>query len=225
MEILPGRMNILIGMNGEGKTTLFDILAGLIDTDAQIEHPVPAHEVLYQIQGVPVLSTIRGKDLAELILCSSGQYGHKDLSPCLFSGELGHDEDALGKITYIWNTQYGKMSPGERRWFTILLYCLLDKQLYLFDEPTAGVDPYSAQQIIAGIRHLQERKGKTVLYTTHRIEDLRYFPCYQIHVLHHGKIVLSAGEQDWVSESRGKNMPFLNNLVDSLPHAEEKYGD
>ncbi|WP_353947640.1 ATP-binding cassette domain-containing protein [Sporolactobacillus sp. Y61] len=61
MEILPGRMNILIGMNGEGKTTLFDILAGLIDTDAQIEHPVPAHEVLYQIQGVPVLSTIRGK--------------------------------------------------------------------------------------------------------------------------------------------------------------------
>lgn len=208
MNVFPGRMNILIGMNGEGKTTLFDVLAGLIQTDAQIEEPIPPGNILYQIQGVPILSTIRGRDLAELILCSGGQYRPNELSPHLFAEKLDN-EDARNKIAYIWETQYGKMSPGERRWFTVLLYCLLDKQLYLFDEATAGVDPYSAKQIVEQIRFLQEKKGKTVLYATHRIEELRFFPRYQVHVLHHGRIALSANEQEWLRMSSISDLPFL----------------
>jgi ABC-2 type transport system ATP-binding protein len=102
------------------------------------------------------------------------------------------------------------MSPGERRWFTILLYCLIDKALYIFDEPTAGVDSYSARQIIQQINLLQEKEEKTILIATHRVDDLRQFFHFQIHVLSHGKIVLNENEQNWIQAAKKINLPFLN---------------
>jgi ABC-2 type transport system ATP-binding protein len=207
---MPKTINILLGQNGEGKTTLFDVVSGLIRTDAQIEGRVSEKDILYQIQGVPILSTLTGKDLAELILCSSGQYRFGDMSPHLFEKRMENDKESFNKVQYLWRMQYGKMSPGERRWFTILLYCLLDKSLYIFDEPTAGVDPYSASQIMDQINLLQEKNGKTILIATHRIDDLRQLSHFQIHALSHGKIVLNENEQNWVRAAPKINLPFLN---------------
>lgn len=215
LNILPGCVNILLGMNGAGKSTLFDIISGLIHTNATIRDAISRSEILYQIQGVPILSTIRGKELAELILCSSGQYRLKDLSLQLFHSELKNDSDSMKKAAYIWNTQYGKMSSGERRWFMILLYCLLNKSFYIFDEPTAGVDPYSGRQIVQQISHLQEQKKKTILYATHRTEDLRYFQHFRVHILQHGKIVLSEDEKNWIQACRNQNSSFLKALADA----------
>ncbi|MFX3618333.1 MAG: ABC transporter ATP-binding protein [Sporolactobacillus sp.] len=212
MNIQENMINILLGMNGEGKTTLFDVISGLIKTKAEFKNIVPSNEILYQIQGVPILSTIKGKDLAELILCSSGQYNFRDLSPKLFENELYHDEDSLDKIERIWVTQYGQMSPGERRWFTILLCCLLKKSLYIFDEPTAGTDPYSKIQIVKTISNLQE-KNHTVLYATHQVDDLKYLQHYIVHVLYQGKIVLCENEERWTQVIKEKKITFLNAFI------------
>ncbi|WP_010632575.1 ABC transporter ATP-binding protein [Sporolactobacillus vineae] len=211
MNIQENTVNILLGMNGEGKTTLFDIISGLLDTNATFTHRIEPRNILYQIQGVPILNTITGKNLAELILCSSGQYSSRDLSPKLFEDELKHNEDSLEKIKRIWITQYGKMSPGERRWFTVLLYCLIQKSLYIFDEPTAGTDPFSKGQIVRAIDHLQE-KDRTVLYATHQLDDLAYFQHYFVHILAGGKIVLSEDQNHWMEAARELNIPFPSNF-------------
>ncbi len=218
LDIVPGTVNILLGMNGAGKTTLFDIIAGLIPLKDAIRQPIPRQNILYHIQGVPMLHTIRGKDLAELILCGSGCYRPRDLSPLLFAPLFTDDRQTMQKIAGLWNRQYGKMSPGERRWFTILLDCLLDKTLYLFDEPTAGVDPLSAAQIAAQIERLQ-RTGKSVLLTTHRVEDVRLFAHYHLHMLDRGKIVLSEDEKIG-SSSRGKACLDLRGHV--RPHSSDR---
>jgi ABC-2 type transport system ATP-binding protein len=207
---MPKSINVLLGKNGEGKTTLFDVVSGLIRTDAQIKGRVLGKDILYHIQGVPILSTLCGKDLAELILCSSGQYRFEDMNPHLFENRMENDKESFNKVQYLWRMQYGKMSPGERRWFTILLYCLIDKALYIFDEPTAGVDSYSARQIIQQINLLQEKEEKTILIATHRVDDLRQFFHFQIHVLSHGKIVLNENEQNWIQAAKKINLPFLN---------------
>ncbi|SFG37758.1 AAA family ATPase [Sporolactobacillus nakayamae] len=215
INIMPKSINVLLGENGEGKTTLFDVVSGLIRTDAQIHDKVPEKDLIYQIQGVPILSTLCGKDLAELILCSSGQYRFGDMNPHLFEKRMENDRDSFKKVQYLWKMQYGKMSPGERRWFTILLYCLIDKTLYIFDEPTAGVDSYAARQIIEQINLLQEKEGKTIFIATHRIDDLRHFSHFHIHVLSHGKIVLNENERNWIQAAKRVNLPFLNVFADA----------
>ncbi|WP_223362477.1 ATP-binding cassette domain-containing protein [Sporolactobacillus terrae] len=216
LSIVPGKVNVLIGMNGEGKTTLFDIVSDLVKTDAEMNDRVPIKDILYQIQGVPILSTINGKSLAELILCSSGQYHLKDITPKLFEPLLGNDPDSVRKIAYLWRMQYGKMSPGERRWITILLYCLINKSLYLFDEPTAGVDRYSANQILRQIQMLNKRKKKTIFIATHQIEDVAYFSHFQIHVLAHGQIVLCEDQDNWIKEAKKSKLPFLKACINDL---------
>ncbi|MCQ2008808.1 MAG: ABC transporter ATP-binding protein [Sporolactobacillus sp.] len=212
-NLVQGKTHFLLGMNGEGKSTLLDAFAGLLNVDAAILNPIQRNEILYQIQGVPILSTIKGKDLAELILCGSGQYRSGDLSPEMCS-ELFDDPSALRKITYLWDMQYGKMSPGERRWLTIVLYCLIDKSLYLFDEPTAGVDLYSGMQIAQSIRRLQERRGKTVVYATHQLQDLKWFEDYQVHVLDKGKIIIDENERHWIQACRENKMPICVRIID-----------
>ncbi|MCO7126233.1 ATP-binding cassette domain-containing protein [Sporolactobacillus shoreicorticis] len=211
-NLVQGKIHILLGRNGGGKSTLLDVLSGLLRVDAVILNPIPKNEILYQIQGVPILSTIKGKHLAELILCASGQYKSRDLSPEMCS-ELFNDHREWEKITYLWDQQYGKMSPGERRWLTIMLYCMLDKSLYLFDEPTAGVDPYSGMQIARFIRRLQEKKGKTVVYATHKIQDLNGFKDYRVLVLDEGKIVVNEDGQHWLQACKKEKGPFCKRIV------------
>lgn len=225
INIMPKSINVLIGKNGEGKTTLFDVISGLIRTDAQIEGKLLEKNILYQIQGVPILSTLTGKDLAELILCSSGQYRSGDMNPHLFGKRMENDTDLFKKVQYLWKMQYGKMSPGERRWFTVLLYCSIDKALYIFDEPTAGVDPYSARQIIEQINFLQEKEEKTILIATHRVDDLRQFSDFQIHVLFQGKIVLSENEQNWIQAAKKANLPFLNVFANAWINNDQRKND
>lgn len=134
LNLVPGQIHFLLGRNGEGKTTLLDILSGLIEVDCSIEDPFPRNEILYHIQGVPLLSTIKGKELAELILCVSGQCRKRDLSPDLFKTLLEGNPQSMEKIVYLWKMQYGKMSPGERRWFMVLLIaCSISLFIFLMN--------------------------------------------------------------------------------------------
>ncbi|EST13242.1 AAA family ATPase [Sporolactobacillus laevolacticus] len=214
LNLVPGQIHFLLGRNGEGKTTLLDILSGLIEVDCSIEDPFPRNEILYHIQGVPLLSTIKGKELAELILCVSGQYRKRDLSPYLFKTLLEGNPQSMEKIVYLWTIQYGKMSPGERRWFMVLLYCLLDKSLYLFDEPTAGIDVSSEKQITGLLRKLQEKNKCTIVIVTHNIQDLKGIAHYHVHLLSKGKIVVSGDEQEWIRSCRQQQDSFCRTLVE-----------
>lgn len=205
--IVTGEVNILLGRNGEGKTTLLDVISGLLKTGAAIQEPVNQNDILYMIQGVPMLSTIRGKDLARLILVPAGHYHYSQISAQFLENALEMDPSSLEKINYLWETQYGKMAPGERRWFITLLNCMVDKKMYLFDEPTAGIDSASALQIIRRINHLNDN-GKTILYVTHRIEELNQFSDFQLHLLRHGKIVYSASKMKWINQCEGNSGHF-----------------
>ncbi|HDN01553.1 MAG TPA: hypothetical protein ENF42_01110 [Candidatus Bathyarchaeota archaeon] len=71
----------------------------------------------------------------------------------------------------------------------MLLACglMLDKPIYLMDEPTVGIDPYSAMKIRESIQALAKKQGKTVIVTTHNLMEAESL-CDRVAILCRGRI-------------------------------------
>lgn len=181
----PGTVNVLLGVNGSGKTTLFDIISGILlkKVDKGVVHGVNIKDTMYMTQGMLFPMGLKGKDFIRLFLKGDYRYQPKtnDNNYDLFDGKFKE------KIESLSNTYYGDMSIGERRWLTFTLAMKLERKIYLFDEPTSGVDPHSKADILDGIIDLSKNKDKVVIMSTHVLHDLSEMNC-KIHLLHKGKI-------------------------------------
>lgn len=76
-----------------------------------------------------------------------------------------------------------------------------DPQVYIFDEPTLGLDILSSAAIIEFMKKERER-GKIILYSTHYMEEAEYL-CDKIMMIHRGKII-SEGSPERLKEQTGK---------------------
>ena len=78
-------------------------------------------------------------------------------------------------------------SGGMKRRLNIAGALLHDPELILLDEPTVGVDPQSRNAIFDNLEILKSR-GKTLLYTTHYMEEAERL-CNRIVIMDHGKVI------------------------------------
>ena len=106
------------------------------------------------------------------------------------------------------------LSGGERRKVSIAGIIALDAEIYLFDEPTAGLDPESA---VATIKLMQDlcAQGKTVVFSTHRTEEAE--TADRIITLSQGKITSDSAATESAAtteaaepEKLAKVEPFAN---------------
>ena len=78
-------------------------------------------------------------------------------------------------------------SGGMKRRLNLAAALLHDPQLLLLDEPTVGVDPQSRNAIFDNLETLRKR-GKTLLYTTHYMEEAERL-CDRLVIIDHGKVI------------------------------------
>lgn len=192
-ELDPENVHFILGGNGVGKTTFYEIITGLLDYDGVIENPIDPKDILLQLQGVPMLATMKGKDLADLLVGSDNGFGEITVERIQTHLPLNSHE----KLAYLWDSTYGNMSVGERRWLSIYLFSLLDRELYIFDEPTAGLDVQSAKEILKIIENLSIENGKKVLLTTHQLTEMDYFDNYTVTFLHKGKNYFTGSKKEF----------------------------
>jgi ABC-2 type transport system ATP-binding protein len=83
---------------------------------------------------------------------------------------------------------YQKYSGGMKRKLSLARTLLPDPPVMLLDEPTIGLDVISSRNIRDFVRKTVDETGKTVLYTTHYIEEAAQI-CDRIGILNHGKII------------------------------------
>jgi ABC-2 type transport system ATP-binding protein len=180
----------LLGPNGAGKTTTIGMLAGLTapdqgtvaidgkpfdgDTSAtkQSLGLVPQELALFE-----ELSAAANLDLFGALYGLSGPKLARERTRVL---ELVGLADRAKDLA-------GAYSGGMKRRLNLAAALMHDPQVILLDEPTVGVDPQSRNAIFDNLETLKAA-GKTLLYTTHYMEEAARL-CDRIAIMDHGKVI------------------------------------
>jgi ABC-2 type transport system ATP-binding protein len=89
------------------------------------------------------------------------------------------------------------LSGGQRQRLAVALALVNDPELLILDEPTAGLDPQARRALWELIISLKG-EGKTVLLTTHYMEEAEYL-CDRVLILDHGKIIALGSPEDLIA--------------------------
>jgi ABC-2 type transport system ATP-binding protein len=188
-EVGAGETVGLLGPNGAGKTTTLSMMCGLARPDGG--------SVSFQGQTVQDVNPFKQRvglvpqDLAlydELSAWANlelfgGLYG-------LDSRQLAQRADDALTLVGLGNRRRDRVktfSGGMKRRLNIAGALLHDPELILLDEPTVGVDPQSRNAIFENLEELK-RRGKTLVYTTHYMEEAERL-CDRVVIIDHGKVI------------------------------------
>ena len=179
----------LLGVNGAGKTTIFNSITGITRLSAG----------KIQVQGVDVNSRRREANRA-LSYCPQfdtlfarmsgreqlGLYGRiRGLQGSSLARQVQRVLERVQLLEYA-EIPAGRYSGGNRRKLQTAIALISQPMLLLLDEPTAGVDPYAKQFLWQLLRELT-RSGVSCLVTTHSMGECEAL-CSRIGVLHRGKM-------------------------------------
>ena len=206
----------LLGPNGAGKTTTVSIIAGLLSADSG--------EVL--IEGKPAKSdTDPVKLKIGLVPQDMALYDQLTARDNLtffaalysLSGAKAKQsiDDVLNLVALSDRAGHkvGTFSGGMKRRLNLAAALLHDPQILLLDEPTVGVDPQSRNAIFENLEALKKR-GKTLIYTTHYMEEAERL-CDRIVIIDHGKVIANDTLQ-----ALHQLLPVTNIVAVALDHAD-----
>ncbi|HEX9115965.1 MAG TPA: ABC transporter ATP-binding protein [Anaerolineae bacterium] len=220
-EVGQGSIFGLIGPNGSGKTTVFNMITGFL-------RPTGGHVFLkdQEITGLPPYEiTQRGiartfqmvrvfrrmTVLENLLLAPRGQAGEKFWLGLLVTPGVRRQErenlerayDLLGVVglTRIANEYCGNLSYAEQKLVEITRCLMTDPDLILLDEPASGINPTLVNEVLDYIRKLQQERGKTFLVVEHDMRVIMNL-CDHIAVLNYGERI-AAGTPAEISADRG----------------------
>ena len=185
LEIPSGECFGLLGPNGAGKTTTVEIFEGLLPADDG---------------SVEVLGMRWDRDERRIRERIGIQLQETQLSEKLSVIETltlfrsfyprGHDPEEVLRMVGLEEkrkTWVRKLSGGQRQRLSVACALVSDPEVLFFDEPTTGLDPQSRRQlweILASFR----REGKTVLLTTHSMDEAERL-CDRVAIIDHGRII------------------------------------
>ncbi len=190
LAIAQGEFFSLLGPNGAGKSTSINIIAQLLKPDSG----------LVEINGFDTKSnSAAAKKLLGVVPQEIALYEELTAWENInFWGRLNgvskSQIEEKGKSILdrfgLWDRKDEKIktySGGMKRRINIAAAMLHDPQLILMDEPTVGIDPQSRNNIYEFIQELI-KQGKTILYTTHYMEEAERFSD-KIGIIDNGKII------------------------------------
>lgn len=195
IEVKSGEIIGLLGPNGAGKTTAFYMIIGLVKADygkvyidaVDVTH-APVHErarkgLGYLPQEASIFRKLTVRDNILAIL---------ETRPELSRQERERRAEQLMQefhISHIANTFGMSLSGGERRRTEIARALAINPAFILLDEPFAGVDPISVNDIKQIIANLSER-GIGILVTDHNVRETLDI-CQKAYIVNEGSILAS----------------------------------
>ena len=202
LELRRGEVVALLGPNGSGKTTTFYSIAGLISSDGgqvKIDGLDVTTMPMYRRarMGLAYLpqetSIFRGLNVEENINCIL------DISTPLKSERKAKLEKLLSdfRIEHLRRTPSLALSGGERRRVEIARALATDPKYILLDEPFAGVDPISINDVRNLVSDLKSR-NIGVLITDHNVRDTLKI-VDRAYILHDGRVIISGLPKDVIN--------------------------
>ena len=186
-----GEMVGLLGPNGAGKTTTVSMIAGLLAPDrgeVRIEGGVVRGEtdpVKLRLGLVPQEVALHdGLSARQNLALFGALYESARRAALERAMESAFDVAGLADRA---KDRVGTFSGGMKRRLNLAAALLHGPRILLLDEPTVGVDPQSRNQIFSSLEGLK-RQGKTLVYTTHYMEEAERL-CDSIIIIDRGKVI------------------------------------
>lgn len=189
LNLERGRIIGLLGPNGSGKTTLIKIMNGLLNPTAGeilVNGHRPGIETKYSVSYLPERTYLQpGMKVVEMM-----QY-FQDFYPD-FRMERAYD--MLERLQIPPGERLKNLSKGMKEKVQLILVMSRDADLYVLDEPIAGVDPASRDYILHTIVQNYNRNA-TILLSTHLISDVENI-LDEVVFIRYGNIILQAGAEE-----------------------------
>ena len=179
LSIPPGRMVLLLGGSGAGKTIFLNAICGYEKADATVQlggTDIYKHykRMQYQIGYAPQQDTMRGKDTIYGTLMDAAKLRlPKDALPSERRARVDKVLDVFG-LTPSRTHLVEKLSGGQRKRVSIAMELLNNPALFILDEPDSGLDGVMARELMEQLRAVADQ-GKIVIVITHtpdRVVDL-----------------------------------------------------
>ena len=201
IEIKKNQITGIIGKNGAGKTTFFDLLCAIrVPDQGSLRNFTRQQSYLSQTLGMPAgLSMKEIYEMTGSLLC--------DPIPSLL-----HTQETFGK----WDTRLAEKftemlkkrpnhcSYGEIRFFFTLSLISFSKDLLILDEPTAGVDPECCHYIWAFLKRAREN-GTTVVVSSHNIQEICEH-CDSFNLIHQRRFSTFNNAQEFIAKFGGRTL-------------------
>jgi ABC-type multidrug transport system ATPase subunit len=179
MNIEPGRMVLLLGGSGAGKTTFINAVTGYEKANAQIllggMNVYDEYDKMkYSIGFVPQLDLIRSNDTVYRTLMDAALLrlpADTRISELLSRVESVLEQFGLASVK---SSLVEKLSGGQRKRLSIAMEYISDPFLFVLDEPDSGLDGVIARDLMRRLRKIADQ-GKIVIVITHtpdRVADL-----------------------------------------------------
>ena len=166
LSLDKGKIIGLCGENGAGKTTIIKTIVGLLQdykgdiyVGGELVGPKTKSKISYQPDRLTLPKTLTGKKASALY---SDFYS--DFDPLAL-------EDLFMKLKLDGNVPISKMSKGMVEKFQLALTLSRKADIYIFDEPIAGVDPASRDSILDTILGSYAQDALLII-STHLIQDI-----------------------------------------------------
>lgn len=170
-------LNVITGSNGKGKTTLLNLVQGYLNPDRGSIFAQNSEKELFAINGEMVAYYSQGAELFHIPL--------RDNIICCESLRKKTDDEILDKFFRVGldiddiEQQLGRdvsekrnYSCGQQKKILFSRILLIDKPIYLFDEPLAGLDIIAKQKVCEEINKLAN--DKLVIVVTHETDGFKY---------------------------------------------------
>ena len=185
LNIKAGEFVVIIGANGSGKSTLLDVIAGSvfpnsgsITIDGQDVTKLPDYKRSRWIARVfqnPISGTASDLSILDNFRLAAIRTRPKGLSIGInetFKNQVKEKISALGMgLENKIEQPMGTLSGGQRQALTLLMSVIDSCKLLLLDEPTAALDPRSAEIVMRTADELIKDYKLTAILITHNLKD------------------------------------------------------
>ena len=187
--LAPGSVTALLGGNGAGKTTTITTIMGLVEPTASrvtvlgAAMPRERYRVLHRMNfESPYVEMPRRLTVRQNLRVFGELYGVPDVAGRI--AELAGELDLAALI----DRETGKLSSGQRTRVALAKALINRPEVLLLDEPTASLDPDTADWVRARLDRYRRERGATVLIASHNMVEVERL-CERVIIMKQGVIV------------------------------------
>lgn len=205
-DVEPGSVNVLLGLNGCGKTTLIKLMAGLLEASSG--------QILYDnksLKNIPISERSKIFAYVSQRVTYNDDFLVKDYLTYGFANMLKFYEtpkeehlkkvDNIAKklnIEHLLNKKMNQLSGGEKQIVTIATAILQDTPIILLDEPTSALDLKNQNLVLSLLKEIS-KDGKTIIFSSHNPNHALFLEA-NVLLMSEGKIIIEGASESIIKK-------------------------